>query len=1158
MKRPARRLLGALLALLLLLSLSPAASARLRSPTEIPLPNGDFEQGDLTGWTLSGFSGGVLADSYDASNSTNALNIWASNSAAAEISIRYAVSLEPGSYVFSFAISGMEGASGLVPAAECGGTALVSGQSLTTAGWAVWETVTLETFTLEQAAEISFVLSGTLPAGYWAHLDDLSLVRVDAGSGEPETLPEIPIPNGGFEDGTANWSLSGLPGTVKSNDYSATHTGQVLDLWVSDSEAAAISAAYAVRLTAGEYSFSFDLDGMAGDSGLCWAVTAGEQTLCAGAETLVTAGWDVWQTVSTERFTLTEPTEVRFVLSGTEPAGYWGDLDALRLFGSGGLYTEVTLDHQPTLAVERVNGVEGDGFLRGADVSSFLAIYNSGAQFRDYEGNVLTPQGFFELLAGAGFNYIRLRVWNDPYDAQGRGYGGGNNDLATALQLGRWATAAGMKVLIDFHYSDFWADPGKQYAPKAWAGYTVAQKAAAIDAFTYASLETLLDGGVDVGMVQIGNETNGGICGVTSWSDMASLFSAGSAAVRRISAEREKEILVALHFTNPETAGRYAGLAQKLANSGVDYDVFASSWYPYWHGSPENLTSVLKQVADTYGKQVMIAETSWAWTLDDGDGNANTISGGSYDYPFSQQGQADELVAAAKAIRAVGDAGLGVFYWENAWIPVEYAYSADGSLNEEILASNRVKWESFGSGWASSYGGSYQQDAADWYGGAVVDNQAMFDFHGQALDSLYTWQYMMVGTEDAVEKQVTGVAAVAVETEQGRAPVMPQTVRVTYNVGGSRDEPVVWDAAALAAVDLNTPGVYTVPGVVSLSFELGELSVSAAVTVLRPNLILNPSFEDADLSMYCIHSGGSRTGDDPHSGSWSFHFWNANGVSLELAQDLALQPGVYRYSLWVQGDAMGSTEMASYVELNGERLEAPFALSGWKNWAVPVIEFTLTEAATVRVGLSLVAGPGGWGTIDDLSLVMTDALPAPPTPFVDVPAESWYCEAVQWALDEGITDGISADRFGPELKLTRAQAVTMLWRQAGSPPAQRSAGFADVRAGKWYSAAVGWAAEQGIVTGTSATSFSPKREITRQELVTMLFRYACLLDGSLSVPDTDLSGFEDAAQIAAYALPAMRWAVGNGIMNGVTETSLSPKGSATRAQFVVLLYRWLG
>ncbi|MDE7476838.1 MAG: arabinogalactan endo-1,4-beta-galactosidase, partial [Lachnospiraceae bacterium] len=310
----------------------------------------------------------------------------------------------------------------------------------------------------------------------------------------------------------------------------------------------------------------------------------------------------------------------------------------------------------------RVEQIElSDGFITGADLSSYLSLKNSGVIFKDEEGNELNDAAFFKYLRDGGTNWVRIRIWNDPFDSNKNGYGGGNNDLEVAKKIGKWATDAGMRVLIDFHYSDFWADPGKQKEPKAWAGYTVEQKAIAVKTFTKDSLDALKKAGVDVGMVQVGNETTNSICGVSlsDWTNSSKIFNAGSQAVR----EFDENCLVAIHFTNPERAGNYANFAKNLNDKNVDYDVFASSYYPFWHGTTENLTTQLADIAKTYNKKVMVAETSWATTLDNQDGHDNTVRRGNNDknpaYNISVQGQADELSAVVKAVNDVNQTASG-------------------------------------------------------------------------------------------------------------------------------------------------------------------------------------------------------------------------------------------------------------------------------------------------------------------------------------------------------------------------------------------------------------------------------------------------------------------------------------------------------------------
>ena len=191
-------------------------------------------------------------------------------------------------------------------------------------------------------------------------------------------------------------------------------------------------------------------------------------------------------------------------------------------------------------------------------------------------------------------------------------------------------------------------------------------------------------------------------------------------------------------------------------------------------------------MADTYGKLVMVAETSWAYTLDDGDGHENTVRKGKDDsttYDLSVQGQANEISSVIKAVKNTGSSGIGVFYWEPAWLPVN-VYDSSAENAADVLAANKEAWEKYGSGWASSYAGEYDAaDAGKWYGGSAVDNQALFDFTGHPLESLKTFAYVHTGTKtkrevvsitvDDVEIEITDIANVA----------LPTAATVAYNDG---------------------------------------------------------------------------------------------------------------------------------------------------------------------------------------------------------------------------------------------------------------------------------------------------------------------------------------------------------------------------------------
>lgn len=321
-------------------------------------------------------------------------------------------------------------------------------------------------------------------------------------------------------------------------------------------------------------------------------------------------------------------------------------------------------------------------FYVGGDISSLMEVEENGGVFYDYddkEVNVL------KLLKENGMNSIRLRIWNDPVDENGTPYGNGHNDLDTAIYLGKQASKLGMRVLIDFHYSDYWADPSNQKVPKAWKNMTFSQKETALYNYTKDSLKSLLDAGVNVTMVQIGNETTSGLCGESEWGKMTALMSQGSKAVREIASEYHLDILVALHFTEYKD---YDWYASQLETYQVDYDVFASSYYPYWHGDLEGLAASLQNIIDKYGKKVLIAEFAYPYTFGNSDDCPNNIALDSFcDFPYkvNKEGQAEAVTDIYKTAISLGDDCLGLFYWEPLWISVKDSDYAGSPWDNQAL-----------------------------------------------------------------------------------------------------------------------------------------------------------------------------------------------------------------------------------------------------------------------------------------------------------------------------------------------------------------------------------------------------------------------------------------------------------------------------------------
>lgn len=611
--------------------------------------------------------------------------------------------------------------------------------------------------------------------------------------------------------------------------------------------------------------------------------------------------------------------------------------------------------------VQPVEGISDD-FIRGMDASAVLSIEKSGAKYYGFDGK---EQDVFKTLAEGGVNYIRLRVWNDPYDADGNGYGGGNNDVATAVELGKRATEYGMKVSIDFHYSDFWADPKKQHAPKAWEGMTADEKADALYAFTKDSLKEILDAGVDVGMVQVGNEINNGMSGETDVASVMKLLVAGSKAVRESAENYNKDIQVAVHYTNITDNDQVDTMAANLKEYDVDYDVFGLSYYPFWDGTNENMQNVARNIMDKYGKQVMIAETSYAYTTEDGDGFSNSFDGieGAVDgYAATVQSQATMIRDICADANEVGV--IGVFYWEGTWIPV-------GSRD----ADNSGLWEKYGSGWASSYSTDYDPDDAGlYYGGCSWDNQAMFDFTGHPLASLNVFKYLKDG--NAIPLAVDFVPDVNLEFGVGEEIKLPEKVEVVYNDRSANTEvPVAWDQDAVAAIDNTAGGKYTLEG----TLEDGA-KVNANIEVVMINYVSNPSFEDADTSMWKVTYAGDTNptdfqvkADDAHSGDVAFHFWSGEtDMDFSIEQTITdLKAGTYELSAYAQGgDVSGDAKMELYAFINGKEVDpASFMVTTWADWKQPIIkDIKIADGDTLTIGVRMKCNVGAWGTVDDFTL----------------------------------------------------------------------------------------------------------------------------------------------------------------------------------------------
>ena len=616
-----------------------------------------------------------------------------------------------------------------------------------------------------------------------------------------------------------------------------------------------------------------------------------------------------------------------------------------------------------SLYVKKVENLPDD-FIMGMDASCVPALEKSGVKYYDFDG---TEKDVYEILSDNGINYIRVRIWNDPFDASGNGYGGGNCDIENAIEIGKRATQHGMKLLVNFHYSDFWADPGKQMVPKAWKGMSMEEKTQALYEYTADCLKQLKKAGVDVGMVQIGNETNGALCGESSsalggWKKIMELISAGSKAVREVF----PNALVAVHFANPENAESYASYGKNLEYYGVDYDVFASSYYPYWHGSLENLAQVLNNIATKYNKKVMVAETSYAYTPEDTDFYGNTIGEGANvvkDYPLTLQGQANLVRDVIDTVANKTANGIGVFYWEGTWI----------SVGTNSWEENSAKWERDGSGWASSYAAEYDpKDAGQWYGGCAVENQAFFDAQGNVLESLKVFGLVRDG--NVVENKADAIEDVNLICDLNGEVVLPEMVNAVMLDNSKQAIPVQWEPVDVEAMKAGGVAKYTIKGTA------GGMEATCYISMVEFNYLTNWSFEEGETgwtatalkSFDQLYVEDKVT--DSITGTKHFHFWGAgeNCVEFTLEQEVKnLKSGTYRYEISIMGGDGGATEIYAYVKINGQIVAtADTTISVYGEWHTAIIEnIDYQEGDSIVVGIYVkCAGPNAWGKIDDVLL----------------------------------------------------------------------------------------------------------------------------------------------------------------------------------------------
>lgn len=358
----------------------------------------------------------------------------------------------------------------------------------------------------------------------------------------------------------------------------------------------------------------------------------------------------------------------------------------------------------------------------GVDISTYLEEERINHPSFFVDGKKVDP---LQYLYNQGVHYLRTRIWNHPYDKEGHPYLAGTTDLNNYIELAKLAKPYGYRFLADFHYSDFWADPGKQMCPKDWMNLPLEKIEENVYKFTKNSLLAIKEAGLDTELVQIGNEITNGmiwpygkldetISPRGNYENLSRLLKAGILAAKEV----YPNIKIIIHLERSYDQFIYREYLSMLEKYDVQYDIIGMSYYPFWHHSFEELSANIKMCQKTFRKDVMIVETGFAFTLEDYmDTGTNQLVVNSHNQelltnlpePISKEGQANFIKRLLKL--AQENDVKGVFYWEPLWLP------GDGIC------------------WASKEGQQYiheenKSTRNEWC------NQCLFDYQGNALPSL--------------------------------------------------------------------------------------------------------------------------------------------------------------------------------------------------------------------------------------------------------------------------------------------------------------------------------------------------------------------------------------------------------------------------------------
>ncbi len=553
-------------------------------------------------------------------------------------------------------------------------------------------------------------------------------------------------------------------------------------------------------------------------------------------------------------------------------------------------------------------------YYKGMDISSLPELEEKGIIFKDFDGTPMEP---FSLMEKYGVNAIRLRLWNNPeHVAEAKGY----CDLEHTIAMAERIKAHGMSFMLDFHYSDFWADPGQQRKPKAWENLSFEELKEAMYTFTRDTLLTLRDKGLLPEMVQIGNEIRSGLLfpdgELPDYAHMVELVNAGICAAREVADADTMKIIIHL-----DQGGRYFYLKEwfekSMAAGLLDFDIIGLSYYPFWHGTFMDLRDTLMKLAADYRKPIMMVETAHAWRKSEHgfiDESQEKVAG----VPATPEGQKKVLDLVNNITASIPDKmGLGSYYWEPLCVPCEGEH-----------------------GWS--------------------ENMGILDETGTVMEAIHAFEFSR-------EQVRTGEAGKVYEPEpmklaEGEAPVFPDKVPVLFYDGTMEEKKVIW----------KIPQKNWLLGEYIIAGEIKGISmpVSCKVMIVKEllkqvNLLRNPDWENGLVQWELEQSDTQVVAqlfpefEEPFPAPPvnALRVESPKNFSFAIRQQIELtKEGYYTLQVEYRGTDTTNVEIHLFVQTEDGKQETMIHPTE-HGWTVYEVKQVWCKPQTVTVGVEISAPP---------------------------------------------------------------------------------------------------------------------------------------------------------------------------------------------------------